>query len=192
MDGEPTPHRDGDTTLHLYAGGARGCGLGVHNLSGDSRRIPAQDANRLRFTAIRSFSAWPAAFIAKVARTIHHAHQRGVISRDLAPGNILIDAAGGSHVLDFGLARRMDADSFPTLAGWSFGNVGTAGVPAVAGVTPQRGRRGVRVGSHRIEKGSLSSVAFCALGLLVRADRFGDHRGHGGHATHAACFPRLP
>ena len=38
------------------------------------------------------------------------AHFRGVIHRDLKPGNIRVDAAGQPHLLDFGLARPMDFD----------------------------------------------------------------------------------
>lgn len=42
----------------------------------------------------------------KVARAVQYAHGRGVIHRDLKPGNILVDKEGQPHVLDFGLARR--------------------------------------------------------------------------------------
>lgn len=45
--------------------------------------------------------------IADVAEAIAHAHSRGVLHRDLKPGNILFDADGRVFVSDFGLAKVM-------------------------------------------------------------------------------------
>ena len=45
-----------------------------------------------------------------VCEAVNHGHQRGVIHRDLKPGNILVDESGQPKVIDFGVARATDAD----------------------------------------------------------------------------------
>jgi WD40 repeat protein len=48
--------------------------------------------------------------LARVCDAVQHAHEQGVIHRDLKPGNILVDESGQPKVLDFGVARALDAD----------------------------------------------------------------------------------
>jgi tetratricopeptide (TPR) repeat protein len=46
----------------------------------------------------------------KICSAVNAAHQRGVIHRDLKPGNIRIDSNGEPHILDFGLAKAAGSD----------------------------------------------------------------------------------
>lgn len=60
----------------------------------DSRRLSLQERVEL---------------VARACDAVQHAHQRGVIHRDLKPGNILVNEEGQPKVLDFGVARAMGA-----------------------------------------------------------------------------------
>ncbi|MBX3468511.1 MAG: serine/threonine protein kinase [Planctomycetes bacterium] len=62
-----------------------------------------------------------------VARAIEHAHTRGVLHRDLKPGNVLVDRTGTPLVTDFGLAREVDPRLSATALSRSGASLGTPG-----------------------------------------------------------------
>jgi serine/threonine protein kinase len=55
-----------------------------------------------------------------VCRALHAAHKKGVIHRDLKPGNIFLCEDGVAKVLDFGMSKLASAESL-TQAGYTLG-----------------------------------------------------------------------
>ena len=77
-----------------------------------------------------------ARFMAVLADALDYAHQRGVLHRDLKPGNILVDEQGQPQVTDFGLARLLERDQDLTQTG------AVMGTPAY--MSPEQASGGAR------------------------------------------------
>ncbi len=78
-----------------------------------------------------------ASLLRDVALAVHHAHEQGVLHRDLKPQNILVDSAGRACVTDFGLAREIEGGKSLTMTGM------VVGTPAYMSPEQARGDRGL-------------------------------------------------
>jgi TolB-like protein/tRNA A-37 threonylcarbamoyl transferase component Bud32 len=74
--------------------------------------------------ALRSEPRRAVALMAKVARAVQYAHVKGILHRDLKPGNVMLDGHGEPLVSDFGLAKWLDATSDLTHTLTIFGTPG--------------------------------------------------------------------
>ena len=77
------------------------------------------DGSTLEQRLKASPSSWPSLLrhVVDVADAIAHAHRRGIVHRDVKPGNVLIDRQGNTVVIDWGLAREAglaDSEAAPT------------------------------------------------------------------------------
>jgi len=55
--------------------------------------------------------------LADVSGAVHHAHEQGILHRDLKPRNVLVSASGHSYVTDFGLAKSLGKNVHHSLTG---------------------------------------------------------------------------
>jgi len=63
-------------------------------------------------------------YLIQVARALSFAHSQGVIHRDIKPSNVRLLDAQRAKVLDFGIARLLDASTQLTRAGTTMGTAG--------------------------------------------------------------------
>jgi serine/threonine protein kinase len=73
--------------------------------------------------------------MAKVARAVEYAHSRGVLHRDLKPGNILLNDRDEPLVSDFGLAKLLDGNNDLTRSLTTFGTAGYIAPEQAGGAT---------------------------------------------------------
>src|SRR5438477_11878655 len=119
--------------------------------------------------------------MAKVARAIAYAHSKGVLHRDLQPGNILLDENGEPMVSDFGLAKWLDQDSDLTRT------LGTLGTPGYIAPEQAESRAGDLTSTADVY--SLGAILFYLL--TGRPPFVGSNVLHVIHQAAVAPAPRL-
>jgi serine/threonine-protein kinase len=122
----------------------------------------------------------------EVAAGLAHAHERGVVHRDIKPGNIMFDAEGRAKIADFGIARVLGKDTL-TDAGTLLGTAAYISPEQVRGeqATPASDVYSFGVILYRLLAGRLpfeaaSSLELAALHRDAARDRPDEH-GEPGH-----------
>jgi eukaryotic-like serine/threonine-protein kinase len=126
---------------------------------------PAAMLSTQRSSAPQTFFRTTAELAVQAALALHHAHQEGVVHRDVKPANLMVDAAGRLWITDFGLAQVHNDPRLTTTG---------ALVGTLRYMSPEQAS-GEQVVDHRTDLYSLGATLYELLTLRAAFD--GDDRG---------------
>jgi eukaryotic-like serine/threonine-protein kinase len=115
-----------------------------------------------------------AAIVQHVLLALHHAHARGIVHRDVKPGNILLTEQGAAVVTDFGLGRFMDQEQSLTRPGQAMGTMGY--------MAPEQARDAGRV-DNRTDVYAAGATLYACLGARAPHDLYLCNIDHSGLRT---------
>jgi tRNA A-37 threonylcarbamoyl transferase component Bud32 len=116
--------------------------------------------------------------VIQAADALHHAHQRGVIHRDIKPQNLLLTKDGALKLADFGLALLTSPGSGSEAERW----VGT----------PQFMPPEIWLGEKGSEQSDLYSLGACLFFLLTGAAPFSEETIEALRTAHVQKMPEIP
>ena len=112
---------------------------------------------------------------ADIAEALFHAHQRGVVHRDVKPGNVLLASDGRTRLVDFGIAHSLaESAERLTLTGTVVGTMSAMAPEQLAGgvISPRTDLYGIGVVLHEALTGRPPYPASSPL-ALAEAQRAG-------------------
>jgi serine/threonine-protein kinase len=116
-----------------------------------------------------------ARIVAEVSEALFHAHKRGVVHRDVKPGNILLERDGRARLVDFGIAHSLaETAERLTLTGTVIGTLRYMGPEQLTGepITPRTDLYGLGTVLHEALTGRAPFPSSTPVGL-VEAQRAG-------------------
>ncbi len=93
-----------------------------------------------------------AKWVRELANALAYAHERGVIHRDIKPDNIMLGKQGRPQIMDFGLAKQIDADASLSIDG------SVLGTPAY--MSPEQARGEINLVDERSDQYCLGVVLY--------------------------------